>query len=112
MDLYKELDLLKIEYILVKRQLSKYYWVSDYRNYVKTVRVRIKLLEKLIENIQGQEWLSWVNEEIIKKSGKPFKSGAKIGKVVEMTINPYSDKLAFKMCDKSIVDCHQCESKL
>lgn len=55
------------------------------------------------------EWPNWVNHEVIKHSGKPFKSGKKIGVVKELTTNPYSNKKAFKMDDDSIVDCHQCK---
>lgn len=55
-----------------------------------------------------KDWVNWINHEIIKHSGKPFKSGEKIGIPKELTINPYSNKQAFKMDDGSIVDCHQC----
>ncbi len=54
-------------------------------------------------------WPEWVGEILIKKSGKPFKSGLIVGIAKEHTTNPYSDKPAFKMDDGSIVDCYQLE---
>lgn len=111
MELEKQLNSLKNEFKSVKKQLRNYYWVSDYRYYVKVTRDRIKVIEKLIDNNEGEKWLSWVDKEIIKKSNKPFKSGKQVGMVSEITINPYSEKLGFKMDDGSIVDCYQCNLK-
>jgi hypothetical protein len=53
------------------------------------------------------EWHLWVNEIIIKHSRKPFKSKNILAKAIEYTINPYSNKKAFKLEDGSYVDCHQ-----
>jgi hypothetical protein len=58
------------------------------------------------------EWETWVNKEIVKSSGKPFKSGEKVGLVKELTTNPYSNKPGFLMWDGSIVDCHRTELNL
>lgn len=55
-----------------------------------------------------KDWDKWIGLEIIKHSGKPFKSGLKIGRVRELTTNPYSLKDGFLMDDGTIVDCHQC----
>jgi hypothetical protein len=55
------------------------------------------------------DWKKWIGLNIIKRSNKPFKSGLKIGIPLGMELNPYSGKMAFKMDDGSIVDCHQCK---
>lgn len=55
------------------------------------------------------DWGKWVGESIVKHSNKPFKSGLKIGTPMELTLNPYSTKQAFKMDDGSVVDCYQCQ---
>lgn len=53
------------------------------------------------------EWDTWVGSVVTKHSKKPFKSGLLTGTVNGVTINPYSQKKAFKMDDGSIVDCYQ-----
>ena len=55
------------------------------------------------------EWEKWIGFTVEKHSGKKFKGGENIGIVVDMDINPYSNKKAFKMDDGSLVDCHQCK---
>jgi hypothetical protein len=53
--------------------------------------------------------------EVIKKSGKPFKSGNKINTVTGETINLQDPKkrLAFTFLeDDSIVSCHQCKEAI
>lgn len=55
-----------------------------------------------------KNWDKWVDHEVIKHSGKPFKSGLKIGIPKGLTINIHSTKQAFLMDDDSVVDCHQC----
>jgi hypothetical protein len=52
-------------------------------------------------------WTSYIGQKIIKHSGKPFKSGEKIGTPLEMTVNEHSGREAFKMDDGSVVDCFQ-----
>jgi len=52
-------------------------------------------------------WVSWVDKEIIKHSGKPFKSGYKKGTIISININPNSNKIAFLMDDDSVVDYYQ-----
>ena len=59
--------------------------------------------------IDENNWVNWVGQRIVKHSNKPFKSGLKIGNVIELTNNKYSDKKAFLMCDGSVVDCYQCK---
>lgn len=58
------------------------------------------------------DWSTYINKRIEKKSGKPFKSGLKIGIAVEMTINPHKEGPAFLMNDGSIVNCEQCKLKV
>lgn len=53
------------------------------------------------------EWDSWIGQKVVKHSNRPFKSSFLIGTVAGITINPHSQKKAFKMDDDSIVDCHQ-----
>ncbi len=58
----------------------------------------------------SNDWENWVGLQIIKRSGKPFKSGEKVGIVESVEINPNSDKKAFRMKeDQTLVDCHQCQ---
>ncbi len=58
---------------------------------------------------EEKEWGNWLDNEIVKHSGKPFKSGLKIGIAKKMVINEHSGKLAFLMDDESVVDCFQCK---
>jgi hypothetical protein len=53
------------------------------------------------------EWDSYVGKMITKHSGKPFKSGKKVGMAMSLTTNPHSNKKAFLMDDGSVVDCNQ-----
>jgi hypothetical protein len=55
----------------------------------------------------ANEWHTWIGKEVVKHSGKPFKSGEQIGSVVAFTTNPHSGKPAFEMNDGSVVDCFQ-----
>jgi hypothetical protein len=51
----------------------------------------------------------YIGKEISKRSGKPFKSGKKIGIPTSITTNAFEeDELAFNMDDGSIVSCKQC----
>jgi hypothetical protein len=54
-----------------------------------------------------RDWDTYIGKQIIKHSGKPFKSGKKIGIPLEITVNPNSNKKAFLMDDGSVVDCSQ-----
>jgi len=62
-----------------------------------------------METIQDRvkEWREWEGKLVVKKSGKPFKSGDKIGKVIVTTINLNSGKPGFLIDNESIVDCYQ-----
>lgn len=52
---------------------------------------------------------TWIGHRVSKKSGKPFKSGKKTASVKSITINPYTNKLAFDFFeDDSIVNCEVC----
>lgn len=46
-----------------------------------------------------------IGDRVVKKSGKPFKWGLKVGTVLEFCTNPYTGKSAVKIKeDNSIVD--------
>ena len=48
-----------------------------------------------------------IKDKVVKKSGKPFKSGSKVGTILEFCINPYSNKPAVRIKeDNSIVDLY------
>lgn len=48
-----------------------------------------------------------IGDKVVKKSGKPFKSGLKIGTVLEIVPNPYTGKPGIRIKeDNSIVDLH------
>lgn len=66
-------------------------------------------MKKVNKFAEAKNWNSWVKNKIVKRSGRPFKSGLKIGTAVELTTNPNTDKEAFLMDDGSIVDCSQCK---
>ena len=58
----------------------------------------------------AQNWDNYVGKQIVKRSGKPFKSGNKVGVVENMSINPNTGRKAFLMRDdQTLVDCHQCQ---
>ena len=64
---------------------------------------------KRVDKLKDKDnWKYWVGNEIVKHSGKPFKSGLKIGIPNGMGINPNSGKQAFIM-DDCYVDCYQCK---
>jgi len=65
----------------------------------------MKNTEKLF---YSNEWKNWLYLPICKCSGKPFKSGKKIGIPFDIVINEHSNKTAFLMNDGSVVDCYQC----
>ena len=50
----------------------------------------------------------YVGKQVTKESGKPFRSGEKVGTVIEITTNPHTGLVAFRMDDGSVVDVHQC----
>lgn len=55
------------------------------------------------------DYKNWVGKRVVKKSKKPFKSGHRIATVKEVTINPFSDKIAFSFLeDDSVVNCELC----
>lgn len=53
------------------------------------------------------DWKYWIGLNIIKHSGKPFKSGSKIEPIKHFTENSKSGKEAFELVDGSVIDCHQ-----
>jgi hypothetical protein len=55
------------------------------------------------------EWHRYIGKKIEKHSGKPFKSGKKIEKVIGTTVNEFSKRFAFILTDESVVDCMQCK---
>lgn len=65
-------------------------------------------MKRINKFLEQSNWQNWIGKEIIKHSDKPFKSGSKTAIPLEITINEYSQKTAFKLDDGSVVDCHQC----
>ena len=71
-------------------------------------------METKIDKFENQlEWENWIGKEVVKHSGKPFKSGEKVGIPKAKVINPNSGKEAFLMgeCITNVVDCYQCRLK-
>lgn len=62
--------------------------------------------EIVIDNNKNPIYNLFIGKNVVKKSGKPFKSNEKVGMVVDITINPHTNKKVFLMNDDSIVDCH------
>lgn len=47
-----------------------------------------------------------IGKKVVKRSGRPFKSGKKVATVIAVTVNPFTDRDGF--CfeeDDSIVEC-------
>jgi hypothetical protein len=63
---------------------------------------------KIVDEVN---WPSYIGKDIEKHSGKPFKCGLKVVKVVSLTTNSNTNKPAFLVSDGSIVDCYQCKLK-
>lgn len=55
-------------------------------------------------------WSTWIGHSVVKRKGKPFKSGEKVGTVAQMTTNePHTSQPAFLMAeDGSTVECFRC----
>jgi len=54
-------------------------------------------------------YISWLDAPLVKKSGKPFKSGEKVGKAVDVVMHEHLyETLAFLMDDGSKVRCSYC----
>lgn len=59
--------------------------------------------------IEPKYALHHIGRRVVKRSGKPFKSGEKVATVKSVTGNPHSGKLAFTFEeDDSCVDVYQC----
>lgn len=51
----------------------------------------------------------WIGKSVVKKSGKPFKSGNKVNTVIDVVVNPNTNRVAFVFSDDySVVDAHIC----
>ena len=52
----------------------------------------------------------WIGKSILKKSGKHFKSGKKVGMIKSLVLHEHlNNVLAFKMDDESVVRCGICK---
>ena len=56
----------------------------------------------------NENYKNWMGKLIQKNSKKPFKSGVKIERVLDIVYNTQSEKVAFQLSD-SIIDCTQCQ---
>lgn len=55
-------------------------------------------------------WHAMVGQKVIKRSGKPFKSGNKVGTVQCVSAHDHTTYLAFRMVeDGSLVECFRCK---
>lgn len=55
-------------------------------------------------------WNRWIGHSVVKRSGKPFKSGNKVGTVTAIGSHQYTPHLAYTMAeDGSQVECFRCE---
>lgn len=51
-----------------------------------------------------------IGTKVVKQSGKPFKSGMKIGTIKGLTTNEHTGKIAYTFVeDESVVDAFQCK---
>lgn len=55
------------------------------------------------------KWHAMIGEQIVKRSGKPFKSGKKVGLAMNVCVHDHTTNLAFLMDDGSQVECWRCE---
>jgi hypothetical protein len=54
------------------------------------------------------EYMNWIGLPIRKKSNNPFSSGEKVDRVIGITNNDHSSRVAFLLQNSKLVDCHQC----
>lgn len=55
------------------------------------------------------DYRDWVDNVVVKKSRKPFKSGHRKATVKSITVNPNCNKIAFEFYeDDSVVNCEIC----
>ena len=55
-------------------------------------------------------WKAWIGKQVSKESGKPFKSGEKLGTVTGMITHPITKRPAFTMQeDGTYVECCRCQ---
>lgn len=56
------------------------------------------------------EWPNWVGKQVSKRSGKPFKSGEKVGTVTGLIEHPTTKQPAFTLAeDGTHVECRRCQ---
>lgn len=65
----------------------------------------------MIENTPANlaKWHAMVGERIVKRSGKPFKSGKKVGVAMAICVHDHTTNPAFLMDDGSQVECRRCK---
>ena len=84
------------------------YIVSDGDAYWKESPEEFLKNNLVIHSITQQEvWESWIGKQVVKRSGKPFKSKEKVGIPLAITVSLKSGKESFEMNDGSVVDCYQ-----
>jgi hypothetical protein len=54
------------------------------------------------------DYMNWIGLPIRKKSNNPFSSGEKVDRVIGITNNNHSSRVAFLLQNSKLVDCHQC----
>lgn len=65
--------------------------------------------------METPDYLNWIGKRVTKtsirnKMPKPFKSGKIVNTVKDVTVNPYSGKIAFSFFeDDSVVNCQGCK---
>lgn len=61
-------------------------------------------------DVEVRRWARMVGQKVCKPSGKPFKSGNKVGTVAAIGMHSHTEQLAFTMEeDGSRVECFRCE---
>ena len=68
------------------------------------------------DNINAENYAAYnamLGLELVKKSGKPFKSGEKVGKAIKVVNHEHlANTLAFLMDDGSKVRCSYCKQEI
>jgi len=86
---------------------ERYEWFKKHNSKQDEI-CRVNCLECLCHHNNTVEVLRTVGRKITKRSGKPFKSGNKIGTIKDVKINPHSNKPGFLLEDGSVVNQDVC----
>lgn len=64
---------------------------------------------KIDTQVEIDAWNTWIGSQVKKKTGKPFKSGNKIGTIIGTCTHPVTNRMCFTFKeDDSYVEAFRC----